>query len=151
MPAVVQRETGRGLSEIERSRLDPGRVAGRYPPLSFSLYGFTISESGLKVSHQVFLDQLARLLMRDGSLSVRLAGHADSTGNAAINDPLSLQRAQAVADALTSRGAFPESPAGHGSRKAIGNNGTETGRARNRRVEVSILHGDNPVDVVTAQ
>jgi outer membrane protein OmpA-like peptidoglycan-associated protein len=82
------------------------------------------------------LDRFAEGL--DGSMQVRIIGHTDSTGSDAINDPLSQERARSVRDHLQDRGvpASRMDVVGRGSREPLADNGSETGRARNRRVEL---------------
>ena len=66
--------------------------------------------------------------------------HTDSTGNDAINNPLSRNRAQSVADYLNRQGVAANrmSVSGQGSRQPIASNNTDEGRAQNRRVEILI-------------
>ena len=73
--------------------------------------------------------------------TLRVEGHTDSTGNAAINDELSQQRAEAVRAALIERGVPADRlvAAGYGSAHPVGDNATEDGRARNRRIELRIV------------
>ncbi len=82
------------------------------------------------------LDQFASGL--DRSMQVRVIGHTDSTGSDAINDPLSRQRATSVRDYLSARGVAASNIAtdGVGSRQPVADNGTDSGRAQNRRVEI---------------
>jgi outer membrane protein OmpA-like peptidoglycan-associated protein len=67
-------------------------------------------------------------------------GHTDSRGTDAINQPLSLNRANAVRDYLVARGVDPVeiSAIGLGSSKPIMNNSNAENRANNRRVEIVI-------------
>ena len=90
-------------------------------------------------------DVAASLTQYPGSL-VDVYGYTDSTGSEDFNQRLSEQRARAVADYLTSRGVaanrirsqgFGENPA-----YFVGDNATEAGRARNRRVEIKIIPFD---------
>jgi outer membrane protein OmpA-like peptidoglycan-associated protein len=82
------------------------------------------------------LDQFAQGL--DSTVRVRIVGHTDSTGNDAINDPLSQARAQTVRNYLEDRGvpASRLETAGRGSREPVADNGTDAGRSKNRRVEI---------------
>ena len=65
------------------------------------------------------------------------ARHTDNQGSDKINDPLSQQRAEAVVKALEDQGVDPFNlrPVGKGSHEPVADNGTEEGRAQNRRVE----------------
>jgi outer membrane protein OmpA-like peptidoglycan-associated protein len=69
---------------------------------------------------------------------VRIVGHTDSTGSDAVNDPLSLRRAESVRNYLSDRGvgAGRIEVAGRGSREPVASNDTAEGRAKNRRVEI---------------
>ena len=89
-----------------------------------------------------FLDTLAdvsRTLNNYPQNLVDVVGHADSTGRAEYNQQLSERRALAVADFLTGRGGVLRDRLyveGRGSTQPIADNGTEQGRAQNRRVEI---------------
>jgi outer membrane protein OmpA-like peptidoglycan-associated protein len=75
---------------------------------------------------------------------VRIVGHTDSTGNDAINNPLSIDRAASTRNYLTTRGVDGRRIAidGMGARHPIATNETADGRARNRRVEIFV--GERP-------
>lgn len=74
-----------------------------------------------------------------GSLSIE--GHTDNVGRAAANTRLSLRRAEAVRTALISRGVAADRlvAQGVGAADPIATNGSEQGRARNRRIEIRTL------------
>ena len=97
---------------------------------------FATGRSDLNPSLRPVLDQFAQGL--DSTVRVRIVGHTDSTGNDAINDPLSQARAQTVRNYLEDRGvpAARLETAGRGSREPVADNATEAGRAKNRRVEI---------------
>ncbi|MFN4183586.1 MAG: OmpA family protein [Hyphomonas sp.] len=88
--------------------------------------------------------ELAARAASDCPGTLRVEGHTDNTGNPAFNDQLSLRRAEAVRAAMIERGvpATRLVAAGHGQRNPIGNNNTEDGRARNRRIEIRIVRPD---------
>jgi OOP family OmpA-OmpF porin len=67
--------------------------------------------------------------------TLRVEVHADSTGAAAVNQTLTEQRALAVARALVAKGVDCKRliAVGFGSSKPVADNGTEEGRAANRR------------------
>ncbi len=66
-----------------------------------------------------------------------IAGHTDSQGNAAANQALSLERAQAVVDALDASDLplIALDARGYGAERPVDDNATDDGRARNRRIE----------------
>lgn len=73
--------------------------------------------------------------------TVAVVGHTDDQADDAYNIDLSRRRAQAVADALAAQvdGArYPTEVEGRGEAEPIASNGTEDGRAANRRVTVTL-------------
>jgi phosphate binding protein len=70
-----------------------------------------------------------------------VAGHADATGNEAVNRQVSLQRARAVASYLVSLGVPVDlvSVRGAGSDQPIASNDTAAGREANRRVDLQLV------------
>jgi OOP family OmpA-OmpF porin len=70
---------------------------------------------------------------------VLITGYTDNVGGTDRNSKLSQQRAEAVRDHLISLGADPQvfQVSGAGEAQPIADNGTEEGRAKNRRVEVA--------------
>ncbi|MGM0857597.1 MAG: TolC family outer membrane protein [Pseudomonadota bacterium] len=79
---------------------------------------------------------------------VYIAGHADNTGSDAINDPLSLRRADSVGTFLTQQGVDGGliQTEGFGSNDPVASNATDDGRRQNRRVEVTIESLQETVD-----
>lgn len=84
------------------------------------------------------LDQFAQGLNQQPSMEVRIVGHTDNTGSDAINNPLSVNRAQSARDYLGARGVNANriSIDGRGSREPIADNSSDAGRARNRRIDI---------------
>jgi outer membrane protein OmpA-like peptidoglycan-associated protein len=97
---------------------------------------FDVGRADIKPNMRPVLDQFAQGL--DQSMHVRIVGHTDSTGPDSVNDPLSLERANAVKQYLESRGVAGSriDTAGRGEHEPIADNSTEAGRAKNRRVEI---------------
>ncbi len=84
------------------------------------------------------LQRLTTALARPeyGGKSAVLLGFSDSVGSRAENVQLSLARAQIVADQLRARGVPIASVVGLGDEMPLGDNKTDDGRERNRRVEL---------------
>jgi outer membrane protein OmpA-like peptidoglycan-associated protein len=85
------------------------------------------------------LAAVADLLKADASMKIQVAGHTDSTGDAAKNQSLSEQRAEAVKKALVEKygaDAARISTKGWGAEQPLQDNKTAEGRAANRRVEL---------------
>lgn len=99
---------------------------------------FDSGQAVIKPNFRTSLDNFAQSLQQNPSSTITIIGHTDSTGSPAVNEPLSLQRADATRDYLVSRGVAANrfSIDGRGSREPIASNDTEAGRARNRRVEI---------------
>ena len=127
--AMEQATAGTG---IEVARTADNQIKVNVP----SDLSFAVGRADLNPALRPILEQFAKGL--DGTVKVLVIGHTDSTGSDAINDPLSLQRAQTVRDFLATRGV-PSSRmeiAGRGSREPVAENTTDAGRAKNRRVEI---------------
>ncbi len=93
------------------------------------------------------LDQVAAVLLTTRERNLTIEGHTDSRGSESRNLTLSLERANAVRDALVRLGYEGDSieAQGLGEGHPIANNATAEGRANNRRVEIVIDHGDTPL------
>ncbi|MEW6695343.1 MAG: TolC family outer membrane protein [Pseudomonadota bacterium] len=92
------------------------------------------------------LDKLVDKI-KAANLDVAIAvGHTDSVGSEAYNERLSLRRAEAVKAYLVSKGipAAKVRTEGRGEREPIADNATAEGRAKNRRVEVTIIEVGRP-------
>jgi len=101
-------------------------------------------ESGSAVLKSESFPELTRLtqtLKKYPAMEIEIAGHTDSTGNSAMNQKLSKERAKAVMQFLVNNGINNSriTAKGYGASKPIANNATEEGKAQNRRVEFVIL------------
>lgn len=101
---------------------------------------FDVNSAAIKPQLRGVLDSFASSLQGDPRAEVTIIGHTDSTGSDAINNPLSLDRAQSVRDYLSARGVAASriQTAGRGSREPVASNANDSGRAQNRRVEIFI-------------
>lgn len=99
---------------------------------------FETGKADIKPESQTIVDQVADMLKSNDSLNVSIEGHTDNVGTAAFNKTLSENRAKSVMDAIIARGIEKSrlSAKGWGQEKPIGDNKTEEGRAKNRRVEI---------------
>jgi outer membrane protein OmpA-like peptidoglycan-associated protein len=80
-------------------------------------------------------------LLKSSGDKVELAGYTDNKGEAQINQKLSLSRAESVKAVLVNAGVREDrvTVLGQGMAKPLGDNETPAGRARNRRVEITVL------------
>jgi len=95
----------------------------------------------LKPSFYPVLDSVGLVLAKYADTTVRVTGHTDNTGSRQYNLSLSENRARSVADYLVTRQVartrmYVE---GVGFEQPVADNATAAGRARNRRVEITIL------------
>ena len=91
-------------------------------------------------SSRMELGKLLRLMRDNPGLTIEIGGHTDSVGDETYNQSLSLRRAQAVAEYLRGKGVEPTRMRclGYGASRPVADNGTEEGRARNRRIEFTV-------------
>lgn len=101
---------------------------------------FDINRSEIKPDFRPVLDKFAESLVANPATNLLIVGHTDSTGNDAINNPLSINRAASTRDYLISRGVAASriSIEGRGSREPLVSNDTVENRTRNRRVEIFV-------------
>ena len=87
------------------------------------------------------LDEIAEVLKIASNSQFLIEGHTASTGNPAGEQNLSVQRAKKIAAELSKRGISADKfiCKGHGGNKPIASNSSDSGRAQNRRVEITIL------------
>ncbi len=102
-------------------------------------FGFDKSE--LQPRFYPVLDNLARTLNEYNQTIIEVAGHTDSVGTDSYNQGLSVRRADAVGNYLMSRGLMRDRfiITGAGKNRPIASNDTESGRAMNRRVELTLV------------
>lgn len=99
---------------------------------------FEVGSASLEPRLRPVLDAFAHGLDSDRATLVKVVGHTDNTGSDAINEPLSLRRAESVRNYLVDRGIHADriEVAGRGSREPVVANDNAEDRARNRRVEI---------------
>lgn len=101
---------------------------------------FDTNRADIKDNFRPILDRFATTLKENPATTVTIIGHTDSTGSDSINQPLSVERASHTRDYLSSRGVSPTRVVveGRGAREPIASNDDNSGRARNRRVEIYV-------------
>lgn len=99
---------------------------------------FDTDKATLKPDAQPTLAEIVKLLTANPGLRLEVQGHTDDSGTPAHNIQLSSGRANAVLNALVAAGidAGRLSAKGYGQTKPIADNGSEPGKAKNRRVEL---------------
>jgi OOP family OmpA-OmpF porin len=85
------------------------------------------------------IGEIAKMLKANTNLKISIEGHTDNVGNETSNIKLSKKRAMSVFATLITVGGINQSrlkTKGFGQQKPVGDNSTEEGRAKNRRVEL---------------
>jgi OmpA-OmpF porin, OOP family len=104
---------------------------------------FDIGQTTLSANSKRDLDRLAQQAKALKGYLLEVEGFADSSGNAVLNEKLSLERSQEVVDYLTESGGISPlhwlAPGAMGTTDPIASNETAAGRAENRRVVVKVL------------
>lgn len=99
---------------------------------------FDTGKATMKPDSAPIIEQIAAMMKSAPSLKLAVEGHTDNVGDAKKNKKLSEERANAVAQAIAGKGIDKGqmSSAGFGAEKPVDDNKTESGRAKNRRVEL---------------
>lgn len=109
---------------------------------------FKTNKYDLNDNSKASLAKLANVMRNNADCSIDIQGHTDSKGTDAINNPLSMNRAQSVANYLNTCGV-PASQfknvSGFGSTQPVADNATEEGRQKNRRVEVYLYASEEMI------
>jgi outer membrane protein OmpA-like peptidoglycan-associated protein len=128
-------ETGNvvvNTDRLQKGLANEGRIA---------LYGlyFDVGRAEVKPESRPQLEEMAKLLNSDKSLKVAIVGHTDNQGTVDGNVALSQRRAEAVVAMLISSYKIDGGrlrARGVASFAPVASNRTESGRAKNRRVEL---------------
>jgi outer membrane protein OmpA-like peptidoglycan-associated protein len=102
---------------------------------------FALNSADLNAQFYSALDGVSMVLKEYDKTVIEVAGHTDSSGSDQYNQALSERRAQAVAGYLGSHGVKQQRliTVGAGEGHPVASNDNETGRAQNRRVELTIV------------
>ena len=120
------------VEELERTlaELIEGKV------VEFEFASDELTEVG-----EALLDELLVPLREFAAVPIEIGGHADTQGSTERNMELSFRRAQAVVVYFVGQGEDPNRfiAVGYGDTVPIGDNSTEEGRQKNRRIEFNAL------------
>jgi outer membrane protein OmpA-like peptidoglycan-associated protein len=109
------------------------------PTVRLPIY-FEFNSADLKPEARELLDRVSRALISDDLETFRFSveGHTDSVGSEDYNARLSSQRAESVKAFLAERGVAPDrlQATGRGEATPVAPNDDDSGRQRNRRVEI---------------
>ncbi|MFE1812893.1 OmpA family protein [Metapseudomonas otitidis] len=101
---------------------------------------FAFDSAELTAAAKQELATIATRLNGASMVSVKVVGHTDSVGADGYNQRLSERRARSAADYLISQGvpSGKVTTEGFGESQPVADNGTDAGRAQNRRVEIHV-------------
>jgi OOP family OmpA-OmpF porin len=125
------------MSDTETEFLDTGMIRT-------SNVRFASGKADLKSESHAVLDEIGGILVQWPSLEIEIGGHTDSQGSESFNQKLSEDRANSVRDYLLKK--YPGIDAGnltvkgYGESMPVASNDTDDGRAKNRRVEFTVLN-----------
>ena len=104
---------------------------------------FDTGQYSLKADTKISLAKVSGILQAYPGLKLQVEGYTDSVGGADFNQKLSENRALAVRDFLIAEGVQMNNIAatGYGQSNPVADNGTSSGRAQNRRVQL-VVSGD---------
>ncbi len=102
---------------------------------------FAFGSADLDSQFFAVLDSVSKVVKKYDKTLIEVAGHTDSVGSAQSNQVLSERRANTVAEYLVTRGINRDRTivVGAGENYPVADNATADGRARNRRVELTLL------------
>jgi outer membrane protein OmpA-like peptidoglycan-associated protein len=105
-----------------------------------ALYGiyFDFNKATIRADSDPVLGKVLALLQSRPTLKLEIQGHTDNVGTDDYNQKLSEARANAVSAWLIAKGISADrlSAKGYGMKMPIADNGSDEGRAKNRRVEI---------------
>jgi outer membrane protein OmpA-like peptidoglycan-associated protein len=122
---------------------EEARVMRESGDVIIRLLGFTfpVGESIIDPQHHDVLNRVLRAIQEFPDSRITVEGHTDSVGSSAKNQSLSQERADAVRryilDAMRMDPSLIDA-VGYGESRPIASNGTQAGRAQNRRIEITI-------------
>ena len=115
---------------------------------------FATGKAELSATAKNSLVQFAKVLNNNRDCDIAIIGHTDNTGSDAINQPLSVSRANSVDSYLKSCGVSSsqiKSVEGQGSSNPVADNSTAAGRQQNRRVEVYMYASQKMIQEAQSQ
>ncbi|MFK7860483.1 MAG: OmpA family protein [Granulosicoccus sp.] len=133
------REAIQVIDPAVASKARLARFAASLAAIDTSLLAFQPGSTSLTPESDNALVQLLTLLKEHPESRIRIEGHTDNTGPDTVNLRVSRERAGAVANYLMARGIPSDQliVTGYGSTQPVADNETDSGRARNRRIEIN--------------
>lgn len=123
-----------GLSSPEKRKQELRQFA-------FQSVYFDYDKDSLKVIYHPYLLSVVKMVKSHSDLRIRLIGHTDSDGSDAYNIKLSQRRTAAISKFLEENGLAKDRIVidYKGEKIPVGNNKTEEGKRKNRRVDFEFI------------
>jgi outer membrane protein OmpA-like peptidoglycan-associated protein len=142
---------------IEGARVDSIRDANNLKAIKVTFDSgilFQTGKSTLNTASKDALTKFARILIANPTMDITIMGHTDNQGTLEVNQKLSQDRAQAVANFLQTQNVTAtqfKDILGKNFAEPVADNKTATGRAANRRVEVYMYASEKMINDAQAQ
>ena len=109
---------------------------------------FDFNSSNLTSTAKNNLNKVAEVFKNNPDTNINVYGHTDDKGADDYNQKLSVRRADAVVNYLKSKGLKSSrfTAIGMGESEPVASNDTESGRAKNRRVEFAITANEKMIE-----
>jgi outer membrane protein OmpA-like peptidoglycan-associated protein len=140
----MDRQEAKLRAELEGTGVSVTRTGPKGENITLNMPGnvtFATNSADLNPAFFDVLKSVGKVLKEFEQTIVEVAGHTDSTGTDAFNQGLSERRAGTVSQYLQSRGLIAQRmiTVGMGENMPVADNGTESGRQANRRVEITMV------------
>ena len=114
---------------------------------------FATNKADLNATSKESLKEFAAKMVDLPDTDITIYGHTDNTGSDAVNERLSLQRAESVEKYLNSCGISTDRMTAEGKSYTmpVASNETKEGRAQNRRVEIFISANKAMIEAAEAE
>lgn len=135
-----QLDENRRMLEELRARGADAEITDRGIKVNLPDVLFNFNSADLTSRARDTAQEISRVVAKSPGRTIAVEGHTDSIGTSAYNQKLSYSRARSVADELNSQGVSRSKivTRGYGESRPVASNSTDSGRQKNRRVEVII-------------
>lgn len=135
----------KNINDIESTAADKADYSAQATEVMASgewKINFSSGSAAVQNSSSKDLEKIYNLLIQAENSKLTIVGHTDNVGNSDANLALSKNRAQAVVNYLKQKG-IPENRFqlidGKGQNEPVADNGSESGKSKNRRVVITFL------------
>jgi len=143
--ALAKEEADLAFAEIEALRMQLESLVAKDTEAGLMMtlgdFVFASGSANLKQAAVDNFDRVMQFINGYPNRNIRIEGHTDSSGGEELNQKLSQRRADAVKQLLIQNGIAEGriQAIGQGEAHPVASNSTESGKAKNRRVEITLL------------